>query len=441
MLLYNLRIALLSLRRNAVLSAVTVGGIAIGIAVSTVFSTARHAFARDPIPGKSDVLHYVRMDNWDALKPYPGPDPTQPPTQITYLDMTAIMKSDIPVRQTGMFKARLYVFPDAKVGKPTQEVVRLCFSDFFAMFQVPFKYGSAWDKKADEGPEPVIVLGSEMNDKLFGGANSVGRTVRIENRDFRVVGVLDYWQPGIKYYDVTQSFLESPEPIFMPFNFLRPMQLRTAGNSDGWKSLAGPGFEGFLASDVCWIQMWVELPTPEKRAAYEDFLKSYVLEQKKTGRFQRPLNNRVTPLMAWLRQQRIVPSEVTAMMIVSLLFLAVCAVNLTGLLLAKFLARAAEVGVRRALGARRWDILVQHIVECELVGVIGGAIGIALSVGGLAWSNNWMMILAGRGDFFRLDLTMLAFAVGLSLLAGLLAGLYPAWRICRIAPANHLKVQ
>jgi putative ABC transport system permease protein len=442
MVLYNLRIALLSLKRNWILSTVIVGGIALGIAVSTMFSTTRHVFARNPIPHKSDVLHYVRMDSWDPQRPYPGDDPNRPPTQITYRDMVEIMKSDIPIRQSAMFKSNLYVFPDPKVGRPQKTLVRLCFSDFFPMFDLPFKYGSGWDERADAGPEPVVVLSAEENDLLFGGADSVGKTVRIEDREFRVVGVLDYWRPAVKFYDITQSAVQAPEAVFMPFNFLRPMKLSTAGNSDGWgPSPSVSGFEGRLVSETCWIQMWVELPTREKQRAYEDFLTAYVLEQKRAGRFPRPLNNRVTPLMGWMKEQKVVPEEATAMMIVSLLFLTVCALNLMGLLLGKFLARAPEIGVRRALGARRLDIFVQHVVECELVGVIGGVIGLALAIGGLAWMNNWMKTIALRGDLFRMDAPMAALSLALSLIAGLIAGVYPAWRVCRIAPAVHLKVQ
>src|SRR5262245_38512346 len=104
MVFYNLRLALLSLRRNRVLSLVIVGGIALGIAVSTMFAAMRHAFARDPLPDKSDRLFYVRMDSWDPLKPYPGDDPNRPPTQITYIDARNLLRSDLPVRQTADFK-------------------------------------------------------------------------------------------------------------------------------------------------------------------------------------------------------------------------------------------------------------------------------------------------------------------------------------------------
>jgi putative ABC transport system permease protein len=84
---------------------------------------------------------------------------------------------------------------------------------------------------------------------------------------------------------------------------------------------------------------------------------------------------------------------------------------------------------------------VQHVVECELVAIVGGAIGIALSLGGIAVLNNWVKTIVTRSDIVQFDVTMLVAAVALSLLAGLIAGVYPAWRVCRIAPAIHLKVQ
>ena len=442
MLLHNLRIAWKSLKRNRALSVLIVTGIALGVAVSTTFATVRHSYAKDPIPSKSDVLYYVRLDSWDPLKPYPGADTTLPPTQITYRDKAAIMKSDIPRRQSGMFKTGLYVYPDPKIGLPFRETVRLCAADFFPMFDVPMLYGSGWDKKADAGPEPVVVLSRAMNDKLFGGKNSVGKNVRMGDREFRIVGVMGDWTPSVKFYDLTQNMIDTPEAIYMPFNFLKPMQLRTFGNSDGWGTSGGlTGFDGFLQSETCWIQMWVELADKASLEKYKDFLSAYVLDQKKHGRFQRPLNNRVSTVREWMRDQRVVPPETTAMLILSILFLGVCAVNLVGLLLGKFLARSSEVGVRRALGASRADIFLQHVVECELIGIVGGAVGLLLSLGALVFLNQWLKTTATRGDFFQLDVPMILLSIGLSLAAGLAAGLYPAWRTCRLAPAVHLSLQ
>jgi putative ABC transport system permease protein len=70
---------------------------------------------------------------------------------------------------------------------------------------------------------------------------------------------------------------------------------------------------------------------------------------------------------------------------------------------------------------------------------MGGALGLALAGGGLAVINRAMADQFSTDSYFRLDASMLGAAVLLSLLAGLVAGLYPAWRICRVPPARHLK--
>jgi putative ABC transport system permease protein len=313
----------------------------------------------------------------------------------------------------------------------------MCFSDFFPMFDVPFQYGGGWGPSADEGPEPVVVINAETNRKLFGGENSVGRTLRIENRDFTVVGVVDNWRPAVKFFDTNNFAFGEPEALFMPLNFTEPMEIEGAGNDSNWKYYDGDEFEDYLQSESVWLQMWVQLDDARQKDEYQSFLNAYAIEQKKLGRFQRPINNRLFSVMEWLKTEEVVPDEAKMMLIIAILFLIVSSVNLIGILLGKFLARAPEVGVRRALGASRLSVFLQHIVECEVVGIIGGVLGLGLSAVGLR--------LLGRlfdGDFnFHLDANMVLMALALSLVAGFVAGIYPAWRICRVAPATYLKLQ
>jgi len=438
MLLYNVRIAIKSLRRNPVLTAIIIGGIALGICASTTFTTVRHMFARDPLPEKSSKLLYVRMDNWDPHKPYPtNPNTKGPaiPPQISYRDAMALMRSNIPVRQTATFKATMTLYPDPRVARPVTEDIRLCFSDFFTMFGVPFAYGGPWDKRADAKAEQVIVIDDATNQKLFGGINSVGKRLRIEDREFTVVGVLQPWRPFIRMYDLIGIFVDPPEPVFMPFSLTPGMQIRRSGNSDAWKS-SGNTFADFLNSDTDWVQLWVELHSPAEAEAYHRFVDNYVLDEKKHGRFERPLNNRVTSLRDLMAEVGVTSPQVTAMAAISVLFLAICALNLTGLLLGKFLARAPEVSVRRALGATRIDVFLQHITECELVGLVGGVLGMLLSLGAL----RLIAKLITATSVISLDGEMVLAALFLSLGAGLLAGLYPAWRICSVQPAVQLKI-
>ncbi len=436
MLAYQLRIAWLSLKRNPVLSTLLVVAIALGVAVSTTFVTVHHIYSGDPIPSKSDRLFHVEMDSWDPDRPFDRNHPDRPPYQVTYRDMKAIMASEIPTLQSGMFIADLTIHPEDGL-RPYRENVRMCFADFFPLFDVPFEFGRGWDAGADAGPEPVVVIDSATNDRLFGGVDSVGKTLRIEDRPFTVVGVLAPWRPSPRFYDPTTGPHNEPEAVYMPFEFVRIFEVGTAGNLRDWTDNEGSSFEDSLASEATWIQMWVQLDTTDQRADYASFLDAYVMEQKALGRFARPLNNRLLDVMTWMREDEVVPKEATTTLVISLLFLLVCSVNLIGILLGKFLARAPETGVRRALGASRTSVFMQHLVECELVAFLGGIAGLGLSLLVLKVINK----LLDNGGQFGLDLPMIGAGIGLSLVAGLVAGTYPAWRICRLAPAIHLKLQ
>jgi len=429
--------ALKSFRRNPILSLLMIGAIGLGVGVSTTFVTARYILSADPIPHKSNRLYYVEIDSWNPNRPWDDSKPSNPPNQITYRDMMGIMKSDIPVHQGGSFKAWLFLHPDPKIGRPFKVTARMCWSGFFPLFDVPFEYGNGWDRSADRGPDPVAVLSYETNQKLFGGERSIGKTVRIEDRDFRVIGILAPWRPIPKYFDPHNGAFEPMEDVYLPFEFFRVFKVHSAGNTSNWKRFDADKFEAKLASEAVWIQFWVELDTPARKEAYLDFLKSYVEGQKRVGRMQRPMNNRLLTVGEWLKEAEVVPTEATTLMIISLLFLLVCALNLIGVLLGKFFSRAPDVGIRRAMGASRWQIFRQHVVECEVVGLAGGILGIFLAMLGLEIVNR----LFERGFEFRLDGNMLAAAVLLALLAGLISGAYPAWRICSIAPASYLKEQ
>lgn len=436
MLAYQLRLAWRSLLRNPVLSAVIVVGIALGIGVSMTFVTAYYFVSGDPIPHKSRQLFYVQLDAWNPQRPYDREDPSEPPDQLTYMDAVAIRESDIPTYQTGMYKTYLTLHPEGKDLRPFREDTRMCFADFFRLFDVPFRYGGPWGPEADAGPQQVVVLGDELNQRLFGGADSVGRRVRIEDREFEVVGVIAPWHPSPKYYDTQNDEFGEPEALFMPFHLGSEMRIYTSGNTSGWKSW-GPEYEGLLQSEAIWIQYWVQLDSPQQKEAYAAFLDGYVDEQKKAGRFGRPKNNRLRDVREWLAQEEVVPGEARALLVISILFLLVCSVNLIGILLGKFLGRSAEVGVRRALGASRRWVFVQHLIECELIGVIGCALGLGLTVLGLRILDR---LFEARLNF-QLDPTMLVVALGLALLSAMVAGIYPAWRICRLQPGLHLKLQ
>jgi len=434
---YLLHTAWRSLRRNPFLSLLVVVGIGLGIGVSTTFVTAVYRLQLHPIPEKEGQLHYVRMDSWNPERAWDDDNPNDPPNQMTWQDSLAVTSGEIPTHQTFMYKAQLTVHPESKEMRPFRASTRVCTNDFFALFEAPFQFGAPWSDEADAAAEQVVVLDHATNSKLFGGEDSVGRTVRLQDREFTVVGVMAPWRPIPKYYDTHNGPFDDPEEVYVPILLSESMEINGAGNDSNWKSYDGDEYADMLASEKIWIQTWVQLDTQEQKDAYAAFLDAYALEQRKMGRFGRPLNNLTQETAAWLEYENMVPAEAKTLLIISLLFLVVCSVNLIGILLGKFLARAPEIGVRRALGASRGAIFMQHLLECELIAIVGGLAGLGLSVLGL-----WIIEALFSIDLnFKLDLNMVGAGMLLALVAGLLAGTYPAWRVCRIPPAQYLKAQ
>ena len=440
MFAYYLRLALQSFRRNPGLTALMVMAIALGISVCMVTLTSYRAAARIPLPHKNDMLYAPSIDSWDPAQPYNKDNALQAPDLQTYRDVRGLYASTIPDRKIMMFKAGGVLSGGKMV--PEYVAARMTTGDFFPMFETPFLYGGGWNAKADEGPEPVVVLSKETNQKAFGGANSVGKTLVWLDREFRVVGVLDDWEPAPKFYDVSNGAFDDPEQIYVPFAWGPIMELGSDGNTNCWKTEEIKSFQDFLNSECIWFETWVELRTPAKVAAYRKFLDDYVIDQKSKGRFPRPLNNYLYNIQGWMKRNNVVDNDNKAMLIMAFAFLAVCLLNTVGLLLAKFLNAAPIAGVRRALGASRRDIFWQHLTESGVVAVAGGLAGGLLGVAGVwalrAWYGRFVQDLERS---LPVDYGTFVIAIVISLVAGIVAGLYPAWRIGRAAPASYLKVQ
>ena len=156
------------------------------------------------------------------------------------------------------------------------------------------------------------------------------------------------------------------------------------------------------------------------------------------GRYPRPTNNRLYNVDQWLARHEVVGRDSRVLLVVSFAFLAVCVLNVVGLLLSRFLGAAGSSAIRRALGASRAEIFRQHLVEVGLVGALAGLAGLALGALGL---RALQQLYSSYDRLTQLDLSMVLAAIGLAVLAGVLAGLYPAWRICRVQPASYLKTQ
>ena len=434
MFAYYLRLALISSAKTPITSALMVCAIAVGIGACMAFVNFSYLLAQDPIPHKSDVLYAVQLDAGSPHAPAGG----KPPPQLTYMDASALMRERRAHRQAAMARTRLVVEPQGTDARPFEAASRATYADFFTMFDVPFLFGGPWDAQADDRVLRVVVLSRATNDRLFGGADSVGRSCVLNGNEFRVVGVIDEWKPMPKFYDANAGLVSPPAEVFLPFEQMVALRLPLRGNISCWKPF-GDGIEAFLASECVWIQFWAELRNDAERREYLEYLDSYANEQKRVGRFERPLNNRLSDVHQWLADNNDATGTAMLLVGVGVMFLVVCLLNTVGLLLAKFLGKAPEIGLRRALGASKRAIFCQYLVEAGCIGVVGGALGVGVTWLGLRGVDAaFGELLAG---LVVLDGAVLVFAIGLAIASSLAAALYPTWRACGVQPALQLKEQ
>ena len=441
---YHLRLALRSFRRAPGLTALMVSAIALGIAACIVTLTVYHGMSSNPIWWKNGELYAVTMNPLSPSQTRKAGEPAYGASQLAYDDATYLFGSGIAQRETLL----TFVFgaisgaPDQTRPLPT--MTRATTAGFFRMFDVPFRYGGPWSAAADRGPEPVMVLSDRENQKLFGGSDSVGRTLLWSGHRFRIVGVLAPWHPLPRFYDLSAGnggAFARPAGAFIPFQWGPVLRDWPAGQTSCGTQSSPTTYQGLLGSNCTWVGLWVELPTHAARRHFLAFMQAYAANQRAAGRFH-AVNTHLWKVSQWLTLHHIVSPQSGMLVNLAFALLAVCLINTLGILLAKFLRGAPIAGVRRALGASRRQIFAQHLVEAGALSLAGATLGLALSAAGLAGVRlMYRGSSAAYGKFAHFDPLGVAWALALAFVSTIVAGLYPAWRIGRRPPATYLKSQ
>jgi putative ABC transport system permease protein len=438
MFAYYLDLALRSLKRNPALTALMILTIGFGVGASMTTWSVFRAVSGDPIPWKSSKLFVPQIDPWGPAAKRTGPGSNQgPPDQLTYPDAIALMRDHRARFQSAMYQIAPSVLPQ-QVGKhPLNVSGEAVSSEFFPMLDVPFKYGTGWSAADDEHRAQVVVISAGLNTKVFGGGDSVGKTMNLDGHDFRVVGVLEKWNPQPRFYDIINTggsgFAAQAQDVFLPFPTAIAAEMTQNGNTSCYKSPEQSGFAGFLQSSCIWLSYMVQLDSAVDAQRFKDYLEGFARQRYPDWT---PSVN-LLDLPRWLEHEHVVPSDTKISLYVALGLLLVCLVNTAGLLLAKFLRRAGEIGVRRALGASRREIYTQFLIEAGMVGLAGGVLGLgltALGIAGVGWVLPRDIAALARMDWLLL-LTTLVVAVA----AAMLAGLYPTMRAAAVQPAWQLK--
>ena len=394
---YYFALARTRLMETKGMSAALILALGLGIGASMTMLTVVRTMTWDPLPGRSEHLYHPFIDalptSYDVR---PGMDPR---VALTWVD--AQRSVQIPFFTQGQ-----YVTADA-----------------FAMFGIPVVQGRAWTREDDAAHARVVVLGQDLAARL-GGEGLVGTTVRVGGQAFTVVGVAGPWSPRPRFYtDLQQDVFKGREDFFIPIGAAAEMQMTVSNSVFSWSGDKSPN--RLQDARTSWIQFWAELPDAASVEQYERFLGNYARTQHQAGRFDRTTAPRMVSLKDFLVEHRIIPNEVKLQLALCLGFLIVCLLNMSALIFARFIRRSHEISVRRALGARRQDVIYQLCTEALIIGGLGGAVGLIVAEAGLYLVR---MQPEDYASLANMDLSMAALTVGLACVSSVIAAFFPALR-------------
>ncbi|HLI19115.1 MAG TPA: ABC transporter permease [Rhodanobacteraceae bacterium] len=435
MFAYYLDLALRSFRRNPVLTALMVLALGLGIGASITTLTVLKLLSGDPLPQKSARIFTPLLDPTPADgSATPAYMPRWWGNLMTYTDAMNLLSAHQAERQAVVSLVKAKIAPSQAGAYPFYSNGVMTTADFFAMFDAPFEYGGGWSAQDGENRAPVAVIAARLNDKLFEGKDSVGRTVRVNGHDYRVVGVLKPWAPQPRFYALALGGTSygMGDGVFLPLLSARADHMNPE-NYSCWES--GANLQRLETAPCAWVSIWIELAHASDARAYTTFLSNYAHQQVALGRFSDP-KVWFYDLMGYLQEQQVVPDDVQMQTYLAFGFLLICIVGTVGLLLAKCLGRSHEIGTRRALGASRAAIFAQFMVESGMVGIAGGVLGLLFAEIGL-WEIRHEPVQYAH--LAHLDPTMFLATFVVALVASLVAGLLPALRACLVAPAPQLK--
>ena len=271
--------------------------------------------------------------------------------------------------------------------------------------QGDFTLGRNFLPAEEERSSPVIVLAGDLAESLFSGLNPIGRNVRVRGEQFRVIGVYE----------------EKPN-VF-------------SGGAQNWAVVPPTAAVKRLNANDEWLSLLV---VPAASATQAEAMDEVTVALR-TSRGLRPADENN---FALIRQEaisnmvgRITGIFALVMLVLSSIGLLVGGVGVVAIMMISVTERTREIGVRKALGATRQEILWQFLVESMTVTVIGGAIGMLVGGGGALLLSALTPLPAS------VPLWSIAAALAVSAVTGIGFGLYPANKAARLDPVEALRYE
>jgi putative ABC transport system permease protein len=389
----DLRFALRQLRKSPGFTLIAVLTLALGIGANTAIFSVIYAVLLRPLP----------YPEGDRLMIITETDANQPQISVSFPDYLDWRRDNTTFENIAVSRRESYNLSGLQGRAPEQISGGLVTANFFKVIGLTPQLGRVFTEEEDRVGGPLVaVISDRLWQRVFSrDPNVLGRSVNFGNQPYTIIGVMP-----------PQMF--SPRTVEVWFPLMRRTDDQMWQTRDNHPGLFG---WGRLKNGVTTEQALNELKQIAARLA-----KQYPDSNSAVSVTVTPLlENQVGDYRASLN---------LLLGAVALVLLIACA-NLANLLAARGAARAREFAVRAAVGASRWQIIRQLLIESVVLALVGGTLGLCLA----AWGRDLLVALSPAGvprfKDLPLDGWVLSFSVALSFVTSLLFGLWPAWHTSR----------
>jgi putative ABC transport system permease protein len=402
------RVATGSLRTNKLRTALTLMGIMVGvtavIAVVTIINGLDQTVAQTFSSQGSTV--FTISKNPQIIKSREEFVKFNRRKDVTHEDAEAIARLCTSCWRVGMAANALET---VKYADQKAENVRIRGIDPITMFDidgVTIDVGRIWTESEGASGREICVIGPDMLKNLFNDApadRAVGQEIRIDGRPYLVLGVLEPLGSVLGF--------SRDNVIYIPYSTYQKAY-------------------GSRRSLVTFIQVH----TAEELEVAEDQVRTIMRNRRHATGDPEDEGFALETQDVFLNLYGSATSNIKIVtVLVAGVSLIVGGIVVMNIMLVSVTERTKEIGIRKAIGARRKDILTQFLIEAVTVTAVGGALGVVTGFG-LAY-----VISALIGFPLLVSLTSAVLGVGMASLAGILSGLWPAWRAAKLDPIEALR--
>lgn len=404
------RVATASLRANKLRTALTLMGIIVGvtavIAVVTIIKGLDQTVAQTFSSQGSTV--FTVSKNPQIIKSREEFVKFNRRKDVTREDADAIARLCTTCWRVGIAANAV---DTVKFADQKAESVRIRGVDPITMFEidgVSLSVGRIWTESEGASGREICVVGSDMLKNLFGDAPAdrvVGREIRIDGRPYLILGVLE---PLGSIFGFSRDNV-----VYIPYSTYQKAY-------GGRRSLI----------------VFVQVPTAPQLEAAEDQVRTIMRNRRHAFGASDDEGFALETQDVFLNLYGSATSNIYIVTIgVAAISLVVGGIVVMNIMLVSVTERTKEIGIRKAVGARRKDILTQFLIEAVTVTALGGAIGVGTGFG-LAY-----VISALIGFPLLISIASAVLGVGVSSVVGIISGLWPAWRAAKLDPIEALRAE